>query len=331
MELWSAVDGMLGRAALPGILSHRLGPLEANRLRRLDQPLGDALAAEERAASLSMLTGIPLIQRVREHSDGVLVLIKGPELAHLYPGTARRFSDIDVLTEDAAAAQAGLIEAGFLELHDPLIDVEGGHHHLQPLRWPTIWLKVEMHMSPNWPRGARPPRLEEILEARVPSASGVEGVFAPTPLHHALILAAHGWLHEPLDILRDLVDIAAVCAEVDERELERTAAAWGLRRLWATTRSTIDALFYDGPSTVPLRSWARHLEFVRERTVLERHVGRLVQGYWALPPHRAALETARALPYLIKPVPGETWSGKAKRVGRALRSPGKLVGRRGGR
>lgn len=325
--VWDATDRFLEGATLAGILAHRLGPLAANRLRRLGEPVPEPLALEERAASLSMLTGIPLIERIRASCDGPLVLIKGPEVAPLYPGRARRFSDIDLLSDNAEAVQRALLAHGFLEVEDPSFEVPPEFHHLQPLKWPTIWLKVEAHMHPNWPRGARRPPLDEILEARVFSATGIEGVSAPSPLHHALILASHAWCHEPLQTLRDLVDIEAVSAEVDEAELERTATAWGLGRVWSTTRRTIEAVFYGGPRTVPLRSWARHLELVRERTVFERHIGRLMQGYWGLPPHLAAAETARALPYLVKPLPGETWPDKLVRAGRALRSPRALVRR----
>lgn len=73
------------------------------------------------------------------------------------------------------------------------------------------------------------------------------------------MIAAHTWHHEPLRTLRDLIDIAAISARVDKRELDRTAAAWGLGRLWRTTDRAIEALFYSGRKTFPLRTWSRHL------------------------------------------------------------------------
>lgn len=87
-RLWDATDDLIAGATLPGILAHKLGPLAAKRLRRLGEPVPGPLVLEERAASLSMLTAIPLIERVRAGCDGALVLIKGPEVARLYRGGA---------------------------------------------------------------------------------------------------------------------------------------------------------------------------------------------------------------------------------------------------
>lgn len=309
---------------MSGILAHKLGPLAANRLRRLGEPVPELLLREERAASLSMLAGVPLIERLRASCDGPLVLIKGPEVARLYPGGARRFGDIDVLTDNAAAVQRALVTRGFVEIDDPDFHVPD-HHHLPPLQWPTIGLQVEVHTSPNWPVHAQRPPIGEILDASVPSVLEIAGVSAPTPLHHALILASHAWRHEPLRTLRDLIDIAAVSAQADERELDRTAAAWGIGRLWRTTHRAIDAMFYGGRETFPLRSWARHLKPVRDRTGFEKHLGRLLHGYWGMPPLMAPVQTLRAFRYMIEPVPGESWGHKVTRVPQALRNLGAPV------
>lgn len=319
-SLWDATDRLLEGATLAGILVHKLGPLAANRLRRLGEPVPQPLALEERAARLSMLTGVPLVQRIRESCDGQLILIKGPEVASLYPGEARRFGDIDLLSDNAATVQKSLICSGFLEAPDPDFDVTPQHHHLQPLRWPTNLLKVEVHKDPNWPKRTHSP-LAEILDACIPSALQIDGVRAPAPLHHALILASHAWEQRPLQTLRDLIDIVVVSADVDERELDRTARAWGVGRIWRTTQRAIDAIFHGGRSTVPLRSWAKHLELVRERTVLERHLALLFQGYWGMPPHSASAETLRALSHVLVPSQGETWRNKLTRTRRAIRNP----------
>jgi len=99
----------------------------------------------------------------------------------------------------------------------------------------------------------------ELFDAAAPSTLDVGGVSAPIPLHHTLILASHAWGHEPLHTLRDLIDVALVATQVDPAELERTAAARGIPRLWRTTRHAIDALFYGGPrSAAPFV--ANHLE-----------------------------------------------------------------------
>ena len=326
-ELWTAVDRLLASASLAGLLAHELGPLAANRLRRLGEPVPKPLLLEERAASLSMLTTTPLLERLRAGCEGNLVLVKGPEIARRYPGNARRFSDLDLLTGDAESVHDELRGAGFVEIEDPDFDLTPEHHHLQPLQWPTIWLKVEVHKYPNWPMATRPPPLREILEASTPSSFGLDGVFVPTPAHHALIIAAHAWRHEPLHALRDLVDVAVLAAESDERELERTADGWGIGGVWRTTSRTIDGLFYGGTRSVALRTWARHLSDVRDRSNLEGHLQRLFHWYWELPPHRASAHAAKALRKTLEPAAGETWRAKLRRTRQALRNPGAPVTR----
>ena len=141
--LWDAVDGILGRAPLAGVLAHKLGPLAAHRLRRIGEPIPEPLVNEERASSLSLLTGIPLLVRARQSCDGPLVLLKGMEVARRYRGGARRFGDLDLLTDDAELAQRTLLRQGFLEIDDPT--VTDRHHHLLPLKWPTIIIAIEIH------------------------------------------------------------------------------------------------------------------------------------------------------------------------------------------
>jgi len=317
-ELWRSVDGLIDRTGLDGILAHKLGPLAAIRWRVVGRPLPKSLADEERAASLAVMSAPPLLRRIRDAADGPLVLLKGPELACLYPPKGRRFGDVDVLTPHAEALHRALGNEGFIEVPDPEFD-HAKHHHLMPLRWPVIQLNVEVHTLPNWPLGIEPPPVGEIVEAAVPSALAIEGLLAPHPSHHALMLAAHAWRHEPLQTLRDLVDVAAVSTGQDPRELERTAKAWGLERIWRTTRRAIDALFFGGRQTVPLRVWARHLASVRERTVFEGHLQSWLRAFWGLPAGAAFAETARVLRAEIAPAEGESWRTKLARIPAAVR------------
>jgi hypothetical protein len=273
-----------------------------------------------------MRTGTALVERIRASCDGQLVLYKGPEVACRYPSFARRFSDIDVITGDAPRLYQTLLQNGFV----PAPDERGTpdeHHHLEELRWPTISLRLEVHSSPNWLPSMRPPPLDEILEASVPSALDIDGVDAPTPLHHTLMLVAHAWRDEPLQTLRDLVDIAALAVSVDEHELDRTAAAWGLERVWRVTRRAIDHLLDGGPSSFPLRSWARHLEEVRERSVFEHHLMRWLSPYSELPPAAALARNLSVLRREISPGAGESWLEKLGRTTKALRNPSAPVAR----
>jgi Uncharacterised nucleotidyltransferase len=317
-RVWESVDSLLARATLRGILAHKVGPLAAQRLRRLGEPVPPPLALEGRAAMLCMLTVIPLLERVRSSCNGELVLMKGPEIARLYPKSGRRFADIDILVEDAQAVRMGLVRGGFDEIVNPGYS-RVWHELEQTFSFGSIELEVDVHKTAHWPWGLRrPPSLtREVLEAAVPSTLGVAGISTPAPHHHALLLAAHAWAHEPLWTLQDLIDVAVVSAYADDRDLKRTAAAWEMSRLWQTTRQTIEAVFYDGRTTIPLRTWARHLGHVRERTALEGTVTQLAQGYWGTSRQQGVKQTMGAMRYLM-----------LTRARRARRYLGGLVGRR---
>jgi hypothetical protein len=168
-----------------------------------------------------------------------------------------------------------------------------------------------------------------LFEAAVPSETGIAGLEAPSPQHHALLLAAHGWRHEPLQSLRDLADVALMSATEDDQELRRQAEAWGLRRIWETTRRAGDSALFGAPRTWPLRTWARHLRAVRERTVLEVHVQRIASPYWGLPPSAATVAAARGLVTTLTPVEDESWREKARRIPHALREAGVGLSKRG--
>jgi hypothetical protein len=268
---------------------------------------------------MSALLARPLLERIRSVCDGPLVLIKGPEVARLYPGDARNFSDIDLLVLDPRRVHDALRASGFVEVDDPDLFVH--HHHLRPLRSPSFALKVEVHSGLPWPEGIPPPPIQEIVSAAVPSKTGIQGISAPDDAHHALILAAHAWVHDPLGTLRDLVDVAAVAAAVPETELDRIAHAWGVERVWKTTYSAAGALLDGRPRPLALRVWARHLGRVRERVVIENHLARWLHSLSERPPADALVATAAVLRQEFLPTPGEPWRHKLIRVGHAFRHP----------
>lgn len=323
-HIWAALDALLARTDPEGAWHHALGALEAQRLRRLGLPVPEPLEREERAAMLVAGMAPPVLERVRQACDGPLLLFKGPEVARLYPPGGRPFSDLDLVTPRAEAAQRELLDAGFRE--DQLGVV--ATYHLQPVIWETFPLEVELHHQFKWPESLRRPPLAEIVEAAVPSLVGVEGVLAPRPAHHALILAAHSWEHRPLRLVRDLLDVALVSAQADEGEMKRTAAAWGLGPLWRTTRRAVAYLFEDGRRPVSLRTWARHLPAVRDRTVFESHLEHWMSPFWGRPFGRAVANTPAVLAREVRPLPGESWSDKLNRTLTAIRSPTTSLGRR---
>ena len=154
-ELWAAVDRLLAGTSPEGARVQRLGPLEALRRQRAGVEVSDVLKAEARAATFAMLSVRPLLQRVRASCDGPLVLMKGPEIAIRYPGAARAFVDLDLLTEDAQLAYRQLRAAGFVEASDQEFSI--APQHARPLKWPDLPLFVEIHGHPHWPDGLPAP------------------------------------------------------------------------------------------------------------------------------------------------------------------------------
>ena len=305
---------MLAGANVHGVRVHKLAPLAAWFMHERGEPIPPAFATAERGASVARLAARPLLERIRASCDGPLVLIKGPEVAGRYPGQSRYFFDVDLLVPDPWETQRALLAAGFVEDGEFYEDAQ----HLRPLRWPLLGLKVEIHKHPSWPKRLEPPRPEEILEAALPSACGVEGIDTADPARHALIVAAHAWKEDPLGTMRDLVDVAALAADASEPELDRLADAWGLGKVWRTTRDTAHAVIEGQPLPRAVRVWARHLETLRERTLLESYLRQWLQGFWKLPPRDAWLETRDAVRRQLRPRAGEPRRRKLRRSAYAL-------------
>jgi hypothetical protein len=316
-DLWRGVYRFLDDLNETGVQAHDLVPLAAKRWREIGRDVPHALLPEERATRAAMMIAPRIVSQAREAYDGRLLVIKGPEVAALYPGAARSFNDIDLLVEDAGAAQKALIAAGFSEIEDP----EGEFkeiHHLPPVVWPQLPIQIEVHDRLKWPeRIAQPPK-GELFEAAVPSAVA-EGVEAPAPHHHALILAAHSWAHTPLRTARDLIDVLATAERADAAELARTADSWGLGRVWRTTENAARFLLGERRRPAAVSVWARHLITLREPTVFEGHFERWVSSFWMLPPRPALAYAGTRITRDFGPRPGEPWRAKAPRLVRAGR------------
>ena len=320
-DLWPAVNTLLAGTTPEHARIHGLGALEAFRRNLVGAAVPEALAMEARMAAVAMLSARPLLERIRNCCDGPLVLMKGPEVALRYPGSARGFIDIDLLASEPRRVHDQLREAGFAEAGS--VKLFESHHHLPPLRWPDLPLKVEIHGGTNWPSGLEAPPAASIIGSAAPSDLGVEGILAPEAAHHALLVAAHAWAHEPLWRLRDLVDVRALSPPSERAAIERTARAWSLTRLWRTTDRVTDAVLGRGRMPLLVRPWARHLLELRERTVLENHLRALMAAYWALPLTAAAATTADALAEDLLPAPEESWSHRLSRMMSASRNANK--------
>jgi Uncharacterised nucleotidyltransferase len=276
-----------------------------------DEPVPEALKAEVRRSAVSMLAVRPLLERIRAGCAGPIVLMKGPELAIHYPGSARGFLDIDLLVPEASRVHEQLKSAGFIETGDA--ELFHRLHHLRPLRWPDLPVPVEIHQRPKWPERLPPPATIAIFRAAVPSGLCVDGILAPEPAQHTLLVAAHAWAHQPLRTLRDLIDIRALSTSAGRAAIEQTAGMWGLTHLWRTTDRVTDAVLAGTqPRMVP--SWARHLREMRERTVLENHLQAWLSPFSSLPPRRALAAAAGAFASDLAPTPEEGWPEKLSRV-----------------
>jgi putative nucleotidyltransferase-like protein len=317
--LWEGVDRLVDRVErLDALRAHRLELVAARRWRSLGKGVPPEVVDQERQTAMLALAAPILLRKIREAWDGEIVLMKGLAVAALYPDPATRpFRDLDLLVEDAEDAHRALIAAGFEAVgYDEHYYV--ARHHLRPLRWPGLPLLVEVHRRPEWPNWSCSPDPGEIIATSLPASVGVAGVRVPDPARHALLVAAHSWCETPFRRLLDLVDALALAHQADRRQLEKLAASWEIEGVWRSTVAAGEAMLLGQPCPWSLRTWARDLRNVRDRTVLENHVRRLVAPFWALPLRPAIRVAANALVDEVRPAPGEPWSAKRARVRRAL-------------
>ena len=250
---------------------------------------------------------IPLLARVREVWDGPLVLHKGPELSLDYPGPRlRRFCDLDLLTDDAAGAQAALLAAGFEEARQE--ERDGVVHHLCPLRWPGLPLTVELHSRPELggrhpgaddgradrERRSQPARRRRRRRAAARAArAGARGA--------RVVASAAGPAREPDRRRGD----AAARRRV--RGAPRWRAGGDAARMWRTTRAAIGAVLEGSGRSAAVALWARHLRGVREPTVFEWHVKSALAPVWGLPGTRVPAA-------VVEPSPGHGRPGSRRAV-----------------
>jgi hypothetical protein len=325
--LWEGVNRLLERLTPELATEHGLGPLAARRLRLAGDVVPEQLFREERAGRTASLVAPALLKRAREAYDGPLLLVKGPELVARYPDRARRFGDLDLVAGNAEEAQAALLAAGFRLEKRPRWPPEGydevrrPHYHLHPLEWPGLGLRIEIHKHVKWPETLRPPRNEELFEAAVPSVVGIEGLLAPHPNHHAVVLVSHAWGEIPMRTLRQLVDVLAFVDDSDRSELRRLAGRWGIERGWLSTLAVADWLLRGGQEPRLVGVWARYLRELREPTVFEMHVQEWLSPFWLTAPRPGARKSFRAVVRDLKPRPNQTWGGKVRQTIRSLTHP----------
>jgi hypothetical protein len=318
-SIWASVDRLIDAAPdLAALRANRIHLLAADRWRTLGRVVPATLEADERLSGLVTLVVPELIHRVRSAYDGPLVVKKGPEIAARYPDAALRpYIDLDLLVPDAASVRRALLDSGFAEVGDPARYRDSPHG--LPLHWPGSPLLVEVHAAPNVPPWLQGPSSRELLAHAVPSSTGIDGVLTLAPFHHVLLIAAHSWAHGPMTRLGDLVDVTVMSEGLDEGRLVALARRWGMERLWRTTRAAADAVLFGGPKPWALRLWARNLASVRERTVLENHIGLWIGAFSALGVAGGVRAMSVQVGKDLRPEGDETWANKLSRARLAVR------------
>jgi Uncharacterised nucleotidyltransferase len=321
-QFWAAVDELVTRAPGIGALRHhRLELLAARQLRARGLDVDSGLRDAERITAMRALAVPHLLTMMRSAVDGPLVLMKGPEVAAIYPSAeCRPFGDLDVLTPDAGAAFAALRGAGFIE-----VGKCDAAHHAPPLALPGVPLTIELHSTVKWICGLPKPQNHELLGLTQPSRTGVEDIEGFVPAAHAVLLAVHAWAHGPLQCLGQLIDIAAALSEADLNQADEIARDWGCSRLWQTTSAAIDALLARRAPSMPLRTWARHLLSSREPRVAERALARIAAPAWALPGRAAPAAVGAEVLKVARRYEWENRDEQWLRSRQALRHPFRTV------
>lgn len=299
--------------------TYRLELLVQRVRRERGMPVDRTFEYAEHLAAIRILAAEDILRRVRDAVEGPIVLVKGLEVALLYPDPVLRpFGDLDLLVPDTAAVQRALLGEGFEEIMDPdlFIDI----HQERPVMLPGSPLAIEVHKWPKWPDFLDPPPLEEVLSVAVESRTGAPGILALPDAHHAVVVAAHAWTHGPLNHARQLLDVAMLAEGIPRAELHEVAARWGIERMWDTTIRCADSVFGDGPRSSAERLWARHLRPLRERTVAESHLEKYLSPLWAYPPRMALQVSASMIRTELRPAQEETWGGKLRRTMAAARN-----------
>lgn len=318
--IWTRLEGVFDRSDdFEALRAHRLHLLALQRWRALGRPLPSDATGLEQQAAIAALSAPGLLQRAVEAYEGRMTIIKGIEVAQLYPHDwLRPFRDLDLIVDDVDAAQSALIEAGFEEVGQP--EMYEDIHHLRPLAFGVGPLVIELHREPKWPyRVGAPPSGDRLLRGSVQSSTGVQGLLTLSAADHAICLAAHAWAHEPLLRLGDLVDVSLMAAQAEAQELTERAREFGVERIWASTMAAATAIFGAGRVTFPLRTWARSLVHGTRRSVLEGHAQKWLSPFAALPFLESLGAAGKEAAADLMPAAGEGWSSKARRIGTALR------------
>ena len=303
MSIWSRVDALVdGSTNFAGLQAHGVDLYAARRWRTIGRSIPEDFRNHERAAAMANLAVPAQLAQIRDVLDGEILVMKGPEVASYYPEPSLRpYRDLDILVHNAENAHSSLVRAGWEAVS------QARAHHPPELLLPGTSVSVEIHGTPNWPWWTSADT-RELFEHAVPSTLDVAGIQTLCPAHHAVLLAAHSWQHEPIRRLVDVIDVALLAQDLDGDMLEHLAGRWGLKRVWKTTTSAIHALLLEEQSLSPARRLLiRHCQELRQRTDLESRLAYLAAGLWAPTPSTIVLATAARAILSIRPALPESW------------------------
>lgn len=314
LGLWDRVEELIEQApSWQALQLHRVHLVAARLRSRRGENIPTDIADEWRARAMMSLSARTLLERVRDAYDGRLLLMKGLEVASLYPDPMDRpFRDLDILVDEPELAQTRLINAGFVQLGDR------APHHLPALFWPGVPILIELHSRPKTPPWVPEVSAGMIFDHAIASRTGVAGVLAPDPAAHAVLLAAHSWAHDPLRRLGDVIDIAATLHDADRSRTTACAREWGWDRLWTAMLIVTDAVTSDGALPKRLSLWTRHLLSARDRKVFEHQLTLLLAPACSLPVSEAPRGLVRGVREIVARRNDESWTDKIRRSRRAL-------------
>jgi hypothetical protein len=270
---------------------HGLLPMAIAHWRRTGRPISYELEVERAAAAALLIEANHLVVRLASAHESPFLVFKGPEMSARYPDpTVRMLKDVDVLVRDADRVHDQLVCAGWQEMTGPAVlrwydDI----HQTHPLVVPGMTLPLELHRRPNWPSWGSAPPIDELFEAAQPSVVGVDGALAPSTEHHALLVLAHSWWHQPFEQLSQLVDFALLLEQSDAAVLRSTARRWQLGELLDVAVRTVDSILLGrGQAPLVVRWCAPHLRCLGQVSPLRQQVNRYAASFFVARPTEAA-------------------------------------------
>jgi hypothetical protein len=287
-QVYDIVDRHPDREALR---RHGLLPLAIAHWRRTGRPVPYALEVERAAAAAFLIEANHLVARLASSHNGPFLVFKGPEVSALYPDPALRvLKDVDVLVRDADRVHDQLVGAGWQEMTGPgVLRWYDDIHQTHPLVVPGLTLPLELHRRPNWPRWGTPPPIDELFEAAQASVVRVEGALSPSTEHHALLVLAHAWWHQPWERFSQLIDFALLLEQSDAAVLRSTARRWQLEQLLDVAARTVDSILLGRGRVPPVVRWcAPHLRDLGRVSPLRQQVDRYAASLFVTRPTEAA-------------------------------------------